>query len=180
MNINNALVCFAFYPKKVLLKVIKRKRFISGKRSRISRSCSIRISGKEALIQMGNHVSIRPNTELHADNRGKIIIGDNVFINRNCMIVSHESIIIGDGTTIGPNTIIYDHDHPVGDKQTYTSNGIKIGKNVWIAGNVSILKGVTIGDNSIVAASSIVTKNVPANSVYIQKRTTEIKPIAFE
>lgn len=148
-----------FLPKKIALKIIKMGRFKAGRRSRISFSTSIRIHGKQAFVCLGNHVSIRPNAEIHADN-GRINIGDNVFINRNCMLVSRKSITIGNGTTIGPNTIIYDHDHNFSGNPADSEKEIIIDSDVWIGGSCVILKGVKIGTGAIVAAGSVVIKDV--------------------
>jgi acetyltransferase-like isoleucine patch superfamily enzyme len=100
-----------------------------------------------------------------------IVIGDNVWINNNFVIVSEgEGIEIGDKTLIGINVEIIDtnsHDlHPSrrmsGSPET---KKVIIGRNVFIGANVKILKGVTIGDNSVIANSSLVTKSVPANVI---------------
>lgn len=114
-------------------------------------------------IKLGKKCHIRKNTELMADG-GKILFGDNVFVNRNCLICSHKSIIIGNNTTIGPNVCIYDHDHD--GMGNYILLPIDIGKNVWIGANATILKGVSIGDNATIAAGAVVTKDVEPNAVY--------------
>jgi Acetyltransferase (isoleucine patch superfamily) len=165
LNIGNILTCMMFFPKKIAFTILKAGHFKAGKRLGISLSASIRIKGKQALVKMGNHVFIRPNTELHADN-GKINLGDNVFINRNCMIVSHKSILIGAGTSIGPGTIIYDHDHNFKGNLEDSEKEVVIDSNVWIGGNCSILKGVHIGTESIVAAGSVVTKDVEPYTIW--------------
>lgn len=120
-------------------------------------------------IKIGKKTAIRPNTELAAT-QGSILIGNSCFINRNCMLVAHEKIEIGDGTTIGPNVSIYDHDHD--GSGGYRSKPIVIGKNVWIGAGCIILKGTRVEDNSVIAAGTIVTKNVPANATVYQTRTT--------
>ena len=86
------------------------------------------------------------------------------------MVICRESISIGDGTTIGPHTCIYDHDHGREEGALYKTAPVTIRKNVWIGAGCIILKGVTIGDNSIIAAGSIVTKDVPADTIFLQKR----------
>ena len=111
---------------------------------------------------------------------GELIIGPHVYINRNCNIVSHESIKIGKKCTIGPNVCIYDHDHNFRSQNRdteYVCKPITIGDNVWIGSNVIIIKGVTIGDNSVIAAGAIVRADVPANSIYVSKLEYSIKTI---
>ena len=123
-------------------------------------------------ISVGSYCAISPNSELTARD-GHIVIGDHVFINRNCMIAAHEKIQIGNGTTIGPNVCIYDHDH--NGKGGYNTSPIIINNNVWIGAGSIILKGVTIGENATVAAGTLVTKDIPANTVVYQKRETVFK-----
>lgn len=139
----------------------------------ISPGASIRTFG-EGHIYLGNRIEIRPNSEITARN-GSITIGDSCFINRNCMVVSHASIQIGDCTTIGPGTVIYDHDH--NRNGGFVQEKIIIGKNVWIGANVTILKGVQIGDNAIIAAGAIVLKDVPKNTLYYTKQNIVMREI---
>ncbi len=101
----------------------------------------------------------------------KIVIGDNVWINNNFVIISEgEGIEIGVHTIIGTNVEIYDSDfhelHP--DKRMCgvpKTGKVKIGNNVFIGSSVKILKCVTIGNNSVIANSSVVTKSIPANVI---------------
>ncbi len=102
-----------------------------------------------------------------------IKIGQNVGISGGS-ICAATNIQIGDNTLIGANCTIIDTDfHPIRsfDRRQQTtgikSQAIKIGKNVFIGMNSTILKGVTIGDNSVIGASSIVAKDVPSNSIFV-------------
>lgn len=103
--------------------------------------------------------------------RGRIIIGDNVGIN-GTVIVSRARVSIGDNTMIAPNVIIIDHNGhnpwPVHERWLIQDipKDIIIGKNVWIGINSLILKGVKIGDGAVIAAGSVVTRNVRSNSLY--------------
>lgn len=128
----------------------------------ISPLVSVQAWGNNARIKLGSKVHIRANTELRSSD-GRLDIGDQVFINRNCVVCAREQITIADGVTIGPNTCIYDHDHS-GDGG-YVTSPVKIQEGAWIGANVSILKGVTIGKNAVVAAGAVVTKNVPESVV---------------
>lgn len=133
---------------------------------------NIKTYGENGKIVIGKKVAIRGNTEIFADN-GKIIIGNSSFINKNCMIVSHDNIKIGENVSIGPNVCIYDHDHD--GNGNFIVKPIKIGNNVWIGAGSIILKGVTIGKNVIIAAGSVITKDIPDNVNIYQKRNSEIK-----
>jgi acetyltransferase-like isoleucine patch superfamily enzyme len=96
-----------------------------------------------------------------------ITIGKNVFFNTGCSFQDRGGISIGNGSMIGMNVTIATLNHGLSIETrniTYPSPVI-IGKNVWIGSNATILPGVTIGDNSVVAAGAVVTKDVPKNTV---------------
>jgi acetyltransferase-like isoleucine patch superfamily enzyme len=96
-----------------------------------------------------------------------ITIGKNVFFNTGCSFQDRGGISIGNGSMLGMNVTIATLNHGLSLETrniTYASPVI-IGENVWIGSNATILPGVTIGDNSVVAAGAVVTKDVPANTV---------------
>jgi len=95
-------------------------------------------------------------------------IGRNVFINQNCTLYDLGGVDIGDEVMIGPNVSLITSGHPIAPSRrraAVTASPIVIGRNVWIAAGVTIIGGVTIGDNSVVAAGSVVTRNVPPNTL---------------
>lgn len=96
-----------------------------------------------------------------------IKIGKNVFINACCQFQDQGGIEIGDGCLIGHNVVFatLNHDMRPEKRQICIPAPIKLGKNVWIGSNSTILSGVKIGDNSIVAAGAVVTKDVPSDTV---------------
>jgi acetyltransferase-like isoleucine patch superfamily enzyme len=110
---------------------------------------------------------------------GSIILEGNIYINRNCTIVSHQKILIKKGVTIGPNVSIFDHDHNFLSltPPSYNTSPIEIGENVWIGAGVIILKGVIIGENSVIGAGTIITKNIPNNSIVTTKNDLLIREI---
>lgn len=96
-----------------------------------------------------------------------ITIGRNVFINSDCKFQDQGGITIDDGALIGHAVVLATLDHdldPVKRPQMHPAP-IHIGKNVWIGANATITSGVTIGDNSVIAAGAVVTKDIPANVV---------------
>lgn len=101
----------------------------------------------------------------------KIIIGSSVSINNNCTIIADKATIqIGDDTLIGSDFYCTDSDfHPLDPSQRqgnhYSSRPVRIGSNVFIGARVTVLKGVTIGNDSVVAAGSVVVKDVPAGAI---------------
>lgn len=97
-----------------------------------------------------------------------IRIGRNVFINQNCTMYDLGGIEIGDDVLIGPNVSLITSGHPIEPderREGVTAAPIRIGRNVWIAAGVTVIGGVSIGENSVVAASSVVTRDVPPNSL---------------
>lgn len=105
----------------------------------------------------------------YCDHGHGIRLGENVFINTNCVFLDGAYITIGDYTLIGPNVQIYTPQHPrnylerrIPQEYAYP---VTIGQDCWIGGGVIICPGVIIGDRCIVAAGSVVTQNVPADSL---------------
>lgn len=96
-----------------------------------------------------------------------ITIGKGVFINAGCHFQDQGGISIGDNTLIGHNVVLatLNHGSAPEDRGTLYPAPIKIGKNVWIGSNTTVVAGITIGDNAIIAAGAVVTKNVPKNTV---------------
>ena len=135
---------------------------------------------RSATLCVGKAFRTRRNVELNV-RAGSLTVGRNVFLNSGCIITAREAISVGDGTIFGPNVIVYDHDHKtecglVVDNQ-YVCAPICIGKNVWIGGGSIVLKGTSIGDNCIIAAGSVVSGEIPANTVIVQKRAKTILPL---
>jgi len=100
---------------------------------------------------------------------GKLILHDGVFINNSCSFNCMERIEIGAGTMMGEGVRFYDHDHVYTaekiEKWQWTTAPIRVGRDCWIGSNVTILKGVTIGDNTIIGAGCLIRNDIPANSV---------------
>lgn len=106
-------------------------------------------------------------------------IGKNVFINSGCCFQDHAGIEIGDGALIGHQVVIatLNHDIYPSNRADMMPKPVKIGKNVWIGAHATILPGVTIGDNAIVAAGAVVTKDVEKNTVVGGVPAKKIKDI---
>ena len=111
-----------------------------------------------------------------------ITIGKNVFINACCRFQDQGGIEIGDGALIGHNTTIatLNHDFNPKTRANITPYPVKIGKNVWIGSDCTILPNVKIGDGAIIGAGSVVTKNIPANSIAVGNPARVIKQIDGE
>lgn len=94
-------------------------------------------------------------------------IGKNVFINFDCTFLDLGGITIDDDVMLAPKVSLVSEGHPLAanNRQTLTVGRIHIKKNAWIGANATILQGVTVGENAIVAAGAVVSKDVPANTV---------------
>lgn len=102
----------------------------------------------------------------------KIRIGARTYINRNTIVDAALSIIVGQDCAIGPGCYITDHDHGIDADlpplaQPLISKPTQISDRVWIGANVTILKGVMIGQNAVIGAGSVVTKDIPANAIAV-------------
>src|SRR6201992_582535 len=98
----------------------------------------------------------------------EIRVGQNVFVNQNCTFYDLGGLHIADDVMIGPNVSIITAGHPLEPSQrraTTIGNPIVIEKGVWIAAGATIIGGVTVGENSVVAAGSVVTRDVPPNTL---------------
>ncbi|PKG22667.1 sugar O-acetyltransferase [Niallia nealsonii] len=122
---------------------------------------------KEILGSYGKNISVQ--APFNCDNGKNIHVGDDFLSNYNLTILDIAPVRIGNNVMIGPNVDIYTVNHPMTaeGRRNYLAQGfpVTIGNDVWIGGKVSIMPGVTIGNNVVVAAGSVVTKNVPDNSL---------------
>ena len=96
-------------------------------------------------------------------------LGKRVFINAGCHFQDNGGIEIGDNTMIGPKVTIVTLNHDLRPKErlTATPSPVKIGINAWIGANCTILPGVTIGDNCVIGAGSVVVKSIPQNAIAV-------------
>lgn len=125
------------------------------------------INNKADLI-VGSNVICRNFENFHVSS-GKLILHDGVFVNNYCSFNCMERIEVGNGTMMGEGVRFYDHDHVYTaekiEKWQWTTAPIRVGRDCWIGSNVTILKGVTIGDNTIIGAGCLIRNDIPANSV---------------
>ncbi|MBR5386886.1 MAG: sugar O-acetyltransferase [Clostridiales bacterium] len=100
-----------------------------------------------------------------------IEIGDNFFANYNFVVLDVGKVRIGDNVQIAPNVSLYTAGHPLHPDSRNSGYeygiDITIGNSVWIGGNVCVMPGVTIGDNAVIGAGSVVTKDIPANAIAV-------------
>jgi acetyltransferase-like isoleucine patch superfamily enzyme len=111
--------------------------------------------------------SVAVFTPLYINYGKNTSIGKNVFINFDCVFLDLGGIIIEDNVMLAPKVSLLSESHPISpeDRHALVPGKIHIKKNVWIGAGATILPGVTIGENSVVAAGAVVNKDVPDNSI---------------
>ena len=111
--------------------------------------------------------SLRVFPPFYADFGQNITVGQDVFINACCHFQDHGGVTIGDGCQIGHNVVFATLNHGLApqDRKTTYPAPIVLGRNVWVGSNATILQGVTIGDNAVIAAGAVVTRDVEADTV---------------
>ncbi len=122
---------------------------------------------RKFLHSIGENVHFEPS--FRCEFGFHIAIGNNFYANFDCIMLDANYITIGNNVLLGPRVGLYTANHAI-DAAERIAGGcyarpIQIGNNVWVGANVDIMGGVTIGDNSIIGAGSVVTKNVPPNVI---------------
>lgn len=134
---------------------------------------------QELLGGIGENVEI--DTPFHCDHGNNIFLGNDVIIGINCTFVDNAEIRIGNRVLIASNVQFYTSSHPVLPQERLVSNWkeqqttffrtyarpIEVKDNVWIGGGSILLPGVTVGENSVIGAGSVVTRSIPANCVAV-------------
>jgi maltose O-acetyltransferase len=132
----------------------------------------------ERLAFVGESAPIRP--PFHCDYGFNICLGAGVFLKFNCVILDVVAVSIGDGTQIGPTVQILAADHPRDPALRIAGlefgRCIRISGNVWIGGGAIILPGISIGDGALIAAGSVVTRDVPAGATVFGNPARVHKP----
>lgn len=142
---------------------------------------------KKLFKSVGNNVWIEP--DFRCEFGKNITIGKDVYINFGCVILDCGQVSIGNSTLIGPNVGIFSGNHTT-DAEERAAGGlipkpVTIGNRVWICGNVSIVPGVSIGDDTIIGAGSVVTHDIPScviaagNPCRVLRRITEKDKVGY-
>lgn len=127
-------------------------------------------------LQMGSKNQNRGSLHLVCGEGGHLQMGSHIFINTGGCITSLGHVKIGNYCKFGNNLVIVDHDHNYKDeKKEYQIGEVIIGERVWVGANCTILRGAHIGDDCVIAAGSVVKGEVPAGTVYYQRRETVMR-----
>lgn len=166
----------------LLLKILYREPLLRYRCERVG--ARLRLTGSLPMLLGNGKISIGDDVSIDTRNTwivgfkvsqgAEIVIGDRVFVGYQTVLSAAKSIHIGDDTLIAGNVHIFDNiSHPLSPArrlqgESFTleeASPVTIGRNVWIGSGALIMRGVTIGDNSVVAAASVVTRSVPANTL---------------
>jgi acetyltransferase-like isoleucine patch superfamily enzyme len=126
--------------------------------------------GKRAQACFGRWVWIGDGTKIRC-HEGEVRIGAKTVMGQECTISAYQHVSIGEQCILADRVMLIDFDHNVAEVerpirvQGIYKRDVRVGNNVWIGYGAQILRGVTVGDNAIVGASAVVTKDVPANGV---------------
>ena len=170
----------ANYNEELLEKRLKAKELCKKYNDLEVRNLKCKKEIIEKLLQKKvNNFNIEPN--FYCDYGFNITFGENFYSNHNLVILDANKVEFGDNVFIGPNCGFYTSGHPLDyetrNKGLEYAKPIKVGNNVWIGGNVCILPGVTIGDNCVIGAGSVVNRDIPKNCVAVGNPCKVIKNI---
>ncbi len=143
---------------------------------------------RELFKSVGKNVWIEP--DFRCEFGQNITIGNDVYINFGCVILDCGQVTIGNNTLIGPNVGIFSGNHTI-DAEERAIGGlipkpVKIGNRVWICGNVSIVPGASIGDDTVIGAGSVVTHDIPSgviaagNPCRVLRKITENDKVGYK
>lgn len=136
---------------------------------------------QDMFAEAGEGCYIEP--PLHANWGGHHVhLGRQVYANFGLTLVDDTHIFIGDYTMLGPNVVLATAGHPIlpelrGQKALQYNMPVHIGRNCWLGAGVIVMPGVTIGDNSVIGAGSVVTRDIPANVVAVGNPCRVLRPI---
>lgn len=178
---NNLISVLHSAARLGIMKVFHGRNLSFGRMERLSPGVVVEME-RGARLSMGGRTSIHSGCRLKVRKGAALSIGRGAYMNYGCTVICRERVEIGEGCEFGPNVLVYDHDHDVRAKgglkeKAFRSAPVVIGRDCWIGGNTVILKGVTIGDRAVVGAGSVVTGDVPADTVMVQKRECTQIPI---
>uniref|UniRef100_A0A7S4HVL1 Maltose/galactoside acetyltransferase domain-containing protein n=1 Tax=Vannella robusta TaxID=1487602 RepID=A0A7S4HVL1_9EUKA len=134
---------------------------------------------RDLFGSIGTEITVEPS--FRCDYGSNIYVGENFYMNFNCVILDVAPVTMGNNVFIAPNVQIYTATHPITAKERISGlelgKAITIGDNVWLGGNCVICPGVTIGNNAVVGAGAVVVKDVPCNVVVAGNPAKIIKQI---
>ena len=177
-SINKLLIMIWNVIRMTLLMLIK------GKKAKVSILQNIHpsteIAVENGLLKLNHSIFTRRNVSFRVVS-GELCIGTS-FFNQGCCLTAMKEIEIGNDCLFGPNVVIVDHDHDFSYTDNrrgnhFKSSPIKIGNNVWVGANSTILRGSIIGDNCVIGAGVTLKGVIPPNSIVKSDKAVEIQTI---
>ncbi len=145
---------------------------------RISPFCALKIF-QRGRLEIGRNCEFAHGCDIEVFDDATISIGEGTYMNRYCMVSAHSGVTIGKHCLFGAGVKVFDnnhvHSHETGVSTQLTSAPIVIGDHCWLASDVVVLKGVTIGNNCVVGAGCIVYQDIPAGSVVYHKQELVVR-----
>ncbi|OAN10950.1 galactoside O-acetyltransferase [Photobacterium jeanii] len=150
---------------------------------RLNQTCSTAREQRRAIVDelLGYVSDAWLESPFHCDYGYNIKVGEGFYANHGCTILDGAPVRFGDNCLLAPGVVIATAGHPL-DPVTRAAGDefakpITVGNDVWFGANVTVCPGVTIGDNVVIGAGSVVTKDLPANTVCVGSPAKPIKPI---
>ncbi len=169
-GVGKILIYKLLYPYRIVFKGIPK----------MNHSFKIAIK-RHSKLKIGKSFRSRNLVSFRVYNHGIVSVGNNCFFNDNCSINCRKKITIGHHVIFGQNVYIFDHDHDYKrEMDNFICKEVKIGNDVWIGANCTILKGVKIGNHVVIGANTVVNKDIPDNMIVYQSKNTIIKGIHYE
>lgn len=134
---------------------------------------------KGARVVFGSDIGLRDNVCISARSGSELVLGNNVFLNNGCQVITHERIVLGDNVRCGQNTMFFDHDYDYHgmwkrSSKQFNCSPITVGEGTWIGAGCIILRGTTVGKYCVIGAGTVLKGEVPDNTVVIQKRENKL------
>lgn len=167
-------------PELVLARQQARNAIADFNRTRSEEAEKRQLMLAQLLHAVGTNVYIEP--PFFCDYGSNIRLGDNVYLNFNCVILDPARITIGDNVMIAPNVQIYTATHPIDHQERNAglelAKEITVGSDVWIGGGSILCPGVTVGARSVIGAGSVVTRDIPDDVVAVGNPCRVLRSIA--
>lgn len=166
---------------KYIIATVKKLRFV-GLKWPGSGCWNVKIDIDDtALVNIHKTTVFNENCVIRVRDNANLSIGNFVFFNDRCLLTVRNNVSIGNNILFGPNVMIFDHDHDFRGndfQNSFVTAPIVIEDNVWVGANVTILKGSIIRKGAVIGANSVVTGEVPEDSVYTSLTHASIRHYA--
>jgi acetyltransferase-like isoleucine patch superfamily enzyme len=151
-----------------------------GRGSSIGSGCRLIIKAPGGSLQIGKGVRIKDGVSLEIFEGATIDLGDNVVLGRYSALAAHSHVSIGSDTLLAEHVSIRDHDHHDQIRSETVVDDVAIGRGVWLAAKVTVLRGSVIGDSAIIGANAVVRGTIPSAQVAVGVPAKVIRPVSAD